>query len=379
MSFAAKGSALATLTTVSDTMQKVCALRKTVTLYYDWSAMRYASDAIHVVALLLGFAAAIKNSSVVGLSLKCHILFLLCAWCHGLNVMVCPQGTYVIVYKGLFFGLSLLIMFTFICFRYTHDVDKDSCSLGFLLIPTLLCTFFFAEYEGSVIGFFWSMSWMLEAFASLPQLILCYRDFAGGTKNQPLLRAYALSLFGHRALIGASHIYLLVADMVNPEAKVIDMMSIVSSSVHLTFFADYLLLHGVHWSPLSSVVLTIDDGLVEAFAVVEKSLGFRLDPIGLYFDIWLDRSLPPDHGMQERVSAELELEALSSQGVPVGDRNKEATAPVIGKSTVEYQKVKSKEDSSAPVEGCFDIGDTEGGLLELNEEGSDDEVEEGMM
>lgn len=274
----------------------ICLRRKTVALYYDWNVMRYTSDASHLVALFCVLVLAFGYKSVAGVSLRSHLLLFIVAVAHGSTALFCEQETYLIWYKALTFTLSVLVVVAIVCSRDTYDLEKDTCSLGFIMIPAIAGTVIFTNF-GTATGFLWNLSFAIEAAAPLPQYILCYRHYLPPTgegsdctpeiqlhnhQAKHFVTVYLISLFAYRAILGAMWLSEIPLTALEAQARVWDLESVSLATIDLIFFIDFLVLLNLRCSLFQGVVLAVDNIVLETFDKLSKAIGWEtVDPLAI--------------------------------------------------------------------------------------------------
>lgn len=141
--------------------------------------------------------------------------------------------------------------------------------VGVLFWPALVCALVFTNHA-SAVEFLWTFSQFLEAPAALPQFVFCYRDTEH--RKTPRILVYTLALFGYRTLFGAMWVADYVRDVLHPEARMLDMNSVVTGIAHVVFFVDYFLVFiRKGTSPVSNGVLWIDDSLLEIWNLLTSA------------------------------------------------------------------------------------------------------------
>eukprot|EP00746_Dinoflagellata_sp_MGD_P008418 gnl/MRDRNA2_/MRDRNA2_116843_c0_seq1.p1 gnl/MRDRNA2_/MRDRNA2_116843_c0~~gnl/MRDRNA2_/MRDRNA2_116843_c0_seq1.p1 ORF type:complete len:415 (+),score=86.72 gnl/MRDRNA2_/MRDRNA2_116843_c0_seq1:70-1245(+) len=274
----------------------ICLRRKTVALYYDWNVMRYASDASHLVALVCVLVLASWYKSVAGVSLRSHLLLFIVAVAHGSTAFLCEQEAYLVGYKACTFTLSVLVLVAIVCSRDTYELEKDTCSMAFIMIPAIAGTVVFTEF-GTATGFLWNLSFAIEAAAPLPQYILCYRSYLPPTgegsdthpeiqlhdhQAKPFVTVYLVTLFIYRALLGAMWLSEIPLTALEAQARVWDLESVSLAIIDLIFFIDFMVLLTARCSLFQNVVLTVDDIVLESFSKLSTALGWSsVDPLAL--------------------------------------------------------------------------------------------------
>jgi len=240
-----------------------CDIRGIAARSYHWNIFRYSADITHLAALALCLTIVLRGLSAEGVSLKTHVLFLVVFSLRYLNIFVCKQFAYLLLYKVGFWAATLVIVI--VCYvRGAARDEKDTCPVQLLLFPTVLLTLLFAQYH-SVFEVLWIFSQHVEGIAMLPQYVYCYRD--KGNRRGDVL-TYVLCLGGYRTLYGLNWIYKYFF-----QPSYVDLSSWIAAVVNVIFFADFVAFKiCCGTSPLSRLVLTLDDGLRDAKAQASISL-----------------------------------------------------------------------------------------------------------
>lgn len=244
-----------------------CDVRTTGIRFYHWNFFRYTADGVHTMGLLVCLAVLLRGrSQAEGISFKTQLLFLLVYTFRYINLFICRQFLYLVVFKVAFWSVTLAIVVLLLRSHARRD-RRDTCPVHFLIVPTVLATVLLTSYE-SVVEALWILSQHLESFAMLPQYIYCYRD-ARGRPGHPrgMVLMYVLSLGGYRSLYGLSWLYKYFFGYV-------DVSSWLASVFNLAFFLDFLAFRFCGASMLANAAMAVDDGLREA-TVVAQGLVFR--------------------------------------------------------------------------------------------------------
>jgi len=288
----------------------VCNARLLSVRFYNWDVSRYVGDSLHLLALLLCLGAILRENGTAGVSFKTHLLFLLVYTARFTNTFLCSQPMYLVIYKVVLWSLTLHIVLLMLVRGSVRD-QKDTVPLLFLTAPTLIVTLVIGQYALSDSGLFsevlYIFSTYLETVAMLPQYVYCYRD---SDNPSPLVLLYVLAMGGNRLVFGLSwgcH-YVLGNGYV-------DITSLLSGTLGILFFADYLVLKMRSKSMLSSLVISLDEGIREAseaaFAAADGSAS--LLPVSEHLEP--HDELPPDE--IGKSMEEIELASLTTDQAEV--------------------------------------------------------------
>lgn len=287
----------------------VCSARHLSVRFYSWEPSRYIGDGTHMLALVTCIMALLRDSGPDGVSMKTHVLFLLVFTFRFINVFLCEQSVYLVIYKVMLWTSTLKIVMI-MGFQGSAKDGRDTTPVLALLFPTTIITLVFGGYSlqdhGLVAEVLWIFSNYLEGLAMLPQYVYCYRD---KLNRSALVFCYVLLMGGYRMVFGVTWLYRFVL-----RQGYLDVSSMLSGFLGIALFADYLKFRATGRSPMASTCIVVDDTIYDAEQVaMEVVRGGSLNAV-----VFEEDDVRPD--VVGRPVQEVELHCMSEPESPRQDR-----------------------------------------------------------